>query len=493
VRSIVVLGPPGAGKTSLVERLAGPRTGLPGSLGVAWSGDIAFLDPPGHPDLGGWVTAALRAADAALFVVPSGVGLSPMTVELWHRCADLGLPRLVAVSHLDAAGADLDETVALCDRLFGDDVVPSHLPLYAGEPGRPGAPVGVLDLVSGVLRDYGGDQPSVRPADREHLELIADARADLLDAVTSASADDELFDAYLAGDPEPDDLRRALAAAVADGTVHPLVPVVPVTGVGCVELLDLVAAVAAALRVAAAPSAREDGRAMAPLSADPDGPLVAELLARLPVTSLVRVFSGTLRSGEIAAAGCDAPVHVHVDDAGGPGAIVPVRGLDDVRVGETLSAPAARLSLRPAQREAGAAFPFGPVDELALTALWLDDPSLVRDAGGALWCVGPEHAAVTLARLRTLAPDAVMRDIVASGASDRPVALRLTVPPAALGAVTRRLQADSVRADSSEKDPSGGTRLAITLPVSRLRAFVADVRAVSDGTVSIERTAPEPD
>jgi hypothetical protein len=100
---------------------------------------------------------------------------------------------------------------------------------------------------------------------------------------------------------------------------------------------------------------------------------------------------------------------------------------------------------------------------------------------------------VTLARLRTLAPDADMREIVASGASDRPVALRLTVPPAALGAVTRRLQADSVRADSSEKDPSGGTRLAITLPVSRLRAFVADVRAVSDGTVSIERTAPEPD
>jgi elongation factor G len=493
VRSIVVLGPTGAGKSALVERLAGPRTGRAGSLGAAWAGDIVFLDPPGHPDLGVWVTAGLRAADAALFVVPSGVGLSPMTVELWRRCADLGLPRLVAVSHLDAETADLDETVALCDRLFGDEVVPTHLPLYAGEPGRPGPPVGVLDLLGATLRDHSGAAPEVRAADAEHLELIEGARADLLEAVTTASADESLVDRYLDDELGEAEARAAFVAAVAAGAVHAVVPVVPTTGVGCVELAELLAALSAALPVAAAPDARVDGELVAPLAAEPDAPFVGELLARCgDGASLVRVLSGTLRTGEVATPLEPTPLAVRLDAPAAPGAVVVVDGLSDVRVGETVSAPSRRVMLRPWPRP-GAAYPMGVVvDRADFADAWAfagDDASLELRADGRLWTVGPEHARVTRARLARQTPGFRVDEREHPGDA----ALVVTAPPGAVGAVTRVLSATAVRPVSSERSADGATVIRLTVSGDRLLQLVTALRSAADGTVSVRRGgAPRP-
>ena len=57
---------------------------------------------------------------------------------LWEECAAVGMPRAVVVTKLDKARADFDEAVAICQRVFGDGVLPLYLPMAAddGTPGR---------------------------------------------------------------------------------------------------------------------------------------------------------------------------------------------------------------------------------------------------------------------------------------------------------------------------------------------------------------------
>ncbi|MFN3828804.1 MAG: GTP-binding protein, partial [Tepidimonas ignava] len=85
---------------------------------------INLLDTPGYADFVGELRAGLRAADAALFVVSAVDGMDAATAALWEECAAVDMPRAVAVSRLDHPRADFDEAVALCQRVFGDNVLP---------------------------------------------------------------------------------------------------------------------------------------------------------------------------------------------------------------------------------------------------------------------------------------------------------------------------------------------------------------------------------
>ncbi len=55
------------------------------------------------------------------------------TVALWEECAAVDMPRAVAVARLDHPRADFDETVALCQRVFGDNVMPLYLPMLGDD------------------------------------------------------------------------------------------------------------------------------------------------------------------------------------------------------------------------------------------------------------------------------------------------------------------------------------------------------------------------
>jgi elongation factor G len=486
VRNVVLVGHAGAGKTTLVEALLA-RTGTILRAGrvedgttVCDSDDVEvrqqrsvslslaplefndikvnLLDTPGYADFVGELRAGLRAADAALFVISAVDGIDALTSSLWEECAAVGMPRAVVITQLDRARADFDEAVAICQRVFGEGVQPLYLPMHADDE----SVGGLIGLLSQRVYDWSSGERVERAPDPEHLPLIENTRAALIEGIIAESEDESLMDRYLAGEEiDHKVLVGDLETAVARGSFYPVLAVAPLTLLGTDELLEvLTAAFPTPLEHPCPPVSRPDGSPVAPISCDPDGPLVAEVVKTttdpyLGRVSLVRVFSGTLRP--------DMPVHVsghggterghpdhdidervgalaiplgatlrHVSHAAA-GDLCTVARLASAETGDTLSSREDPLLVHPWNLPepqlpvAIEAASRADEDKLgtALGRLVAEDPTvrLERNAETGqllLWCVGEAHAEVLLDRLRS-------RHGVAVTTTEVKVALRETL------------------------------------------------------------------
>lgn len=443
VRNVVLVGPSGSGKTTLAEALLA-STGVltragsvtegntvcdhdpaavrqQRSVGLAVApvrhGDIKInlIDTPGYADFVGELRAGLRAADAALFVVSASEGVDASTIALWEECAVVGMPRAVVVARTDHQRADVAAEIASCRAAFGAGVVPLYLP---GDDG------GLVNLLT-------TDDP-------RHEE----DRNALIEGIIAESEDETLMDRYLGGeDIDQATLVADLETAVARGSFHPVMPVCALTGLGLPELLDGIArAFPSPLEHPLPDVTGVDGIPQPRLEADPNGPLVAEVVrtavdSYVGRVSLVRVFSGTLRP--------ERPVHVsghgmadrghedhdvdervaHIYSPLGAnlrevpycvaGDLCALTKLGSAETGDTVSAPEKPLLMTPWEMPE----PLLPVavvprsrsdeDNLArnLGKLVAGDPTLRLERNAethqlVLWCMGEAHADVVLARLR---------------------------------------------------------------------------------------------
>lgn len=462
VRNVVLVGPSGSGKTTLVEALlaqaaaitrqgsvpdgttvcdyedAEHRHGRSVSLAVApliHDGvKVNLIDTPGYADFVGELRAGLRAADCALFVVAANTDIDETTRTLWRECAEVGMPRAVAIAKLDltlqsSARADYETVLLEAQDAFGEKVMPLYLPIRSGE-----TVVGLAGLLS--------------PSEHTDDEL----RGSFIEAVIEESEDESLMDRYLGGEEVAEEtLVRDLETAVARGSFHPVVPVCAATGVGCAELLDLV--------VRAFPSPPEHtppevftpaGGSAGTVTCDPAASLVAEVVKTtsdpyVGRLSLVRVFAGTLRpdatvhvSGHFSSffganADTDLIARSHPDhdederigalafpfgrhqvpaDQVVAGDLCAIGRLSRAETGDTLSAPEQPRVLRP-WRMPDPLLPVAVVartkndeDKLsaALGRLAAEDPSVRIDNNAethqlVLWCMGEAHADVALERL----------------------------------------------------------------------------------------------
>lgn len=449
VRNVVLIGNAGSGKTSLFEQLLKARVaGYRGekedaeraaqlylaSLSTG-SVQVNLLDAPGHPDFVGELRAGIRAADAAIFVISAADGIDGAAQALWDECSAANLPRIIALTKLDAGHADFDGTVVEAQDKFGDGVLPTHVPTIA-----PDGIIGNIGLLSLEEHDYSGGEVVNRKltADDSHVETY---RGPLIEAIIQEAEDDSLMDRYLSGEElDTEYLLDDLMKAVATANLFPMIPVASHTGVGVEELLRLIE------HGFPTPSLHPNPHATTPAGEDlpnppteASAPLVAQVIrtttdpfaGRL---SMVRIFSGTLKADDVVHICGHRPtadeshpdhdnderigqIQVAVGSALEPrnqaiaGEIVMLPKLTTAETGDTLSSkerpalvtswqlpePLLPLAIRAATRN--------DEDKLAgaLQRLAVEDTTVRLDRGGndqlVLWTTGQAHADLLLARL----------------------------------------------------------------------------------------------
>jgi elongation factor G len=433
IRSVLLLGHTGTGKTALVEALLRSLRGLPPadprrlleddpeererghtlSLHVA-TGDLDgyrlnLLDTPGGAEMLGDVYPALLAADTAVFVVDATVGVQPQHEELWRLCETRGIPRVVFCNKLDLERADVAGVIADLRARYGKPLAPVHLPFRHGDD------FGIVDVLHGDAVESIGGQRVREPIPDDQRDAAATARELLVEALIEN--DDDLLERYLDGEePGTNDLAAVFAHGIAEGGFFPVLCGSASTGIGVELLRDFL--------VEECPSPAE-----APHALPHDGPTTAVVLKTyadpyVGRISLLRLLAGQVRADDELVVERTRHRHRlhHLFRLCGrdqlpaglvaAGDLVAVAKLEDVATGDLLCAEAAGVDIDVPAPPPGfhrvVLQPVAVADEdkltVALRRLAQEDPGLRIEldpvAGTRVVAFqGPAHVEVTVARL----------------------------------------------------------------------------------------------
>ena len=250
IRTLALVGPQGAGKTSLAVALLAKAgaIGAPGSLErgstvsdfdplerkmqhslnaavlhLEHAGTrIHLIDTPGANDFIGQALPALEAVETAVVLINAASwkvsGIDAMAVRMMDHAAERHLDRLLVVNKIDAAGADLAALLADIQATFGRECLPLNLPDAGGTK--------VVDCF--YNRDGHSDFGSVDAAHRALVEQVVE--------VDGAFVDRYLND----GDIDPVELHAPLEQALREGHLMPVCFVSARSGAGVAELLDVI-------------------------------------------------------------------------------------------------------------------------------------------------------------------------------------------------------------------------------------------------------------
>lgn len=305
VRNVALMGHSRAGKTTLAEAMlfaSGAlsrmgrvedgntvsdhdeeehRHGYSISLALVtldWDGHrLNLLDTPGYADFEGEVASAAFAADTAVILVDAVAGVEGGTEAAWRQAEIAAVPaRFFVISRIDRENADFDRVLEQLRSRYGRTVAPIAIP---------GGESGVVSLLADVAA----------PAALE--ATFTAGREMLIEAI--GETDDDLLARYLDGTPiTGEELRAALARAVRQGNVTPVMLACALTSTGVAELLgELVA-------LGARPTDRTymgtNGDAV---TVDEEGPFVARTFKTssdpfVGHLSFVKVLSGRWSRGD---------------------------------------------------------------------------------------------------------------------------------------------------------------------------------------------------
>ena len=323
LRSVVLAGHAGSGKTTLAEQLlhragAIPRLGRVDdgtahldfepeeqkrreSLSLAvgtFEADgtrISLVDTPGYPDFIADVIEGFAAADGAIYVMDASGGVE---AGLEHAVALGRLTGRAACFFINKSDRENADPTAALDALrasFGHKVAPLQVAIGAAESFE-----GYVDLVHRRAWRWDGSAEVEIPIPDGMAGEVGVRRDQLLEA--AAEADDDVLTKYLEGEEISDpELEACLRKGVKESILAPVLVGSAVKGIGLRGLLDAIVRYLPSPADEAPTEALDKTGAIVATPADEAGPLLVRVfkttadpfVGRL---TYLRVLSGTLHS-----------------------------------------------------------------------------------------------------------------------------------------------------------------------------------------------------
>jgi elongation factor G len=218
-RVIALVGPAGAGKTSLAEAMlfaAGTTDRLGSTANGSSTGDsspearqrggstelnlyhfqhlgddFAIIDVPGSVGFSADGAKALAIADVAIVVVDPDPSRAPLAAPALRALDELGIPHLIFVNRIDQAHGRIRDLLSALQPMSVSPLIGRQIPIWDGEKIS-----GFVDLALEYAFKYRAGQQSERidiPADLHTRE--AEARTHMLEQL--ADHDDELLEQLL--------------------------------------------------------------------------------------------------------------------------------------------------------------------------------------------------------------------------------------------------------------------------------------------------------
>jgi elongation factor G len=323
LRSVVLAGHAGSGKTTLAEHLLF-RTGAQARLGRVDDGTAALdfepeeqkrreslsaavatfdddgtvvtlVDTPGYPDFVAEVISGMAACDGALLVVDASGGVEAGLETAVAQARSWGRAACFFINKSDRENADPAAVLDALRATFGPKIAPIQVAIGAAESFS-----GYVDLVHRKAWHWDGKQEVEIPIPAELESEVARRRDQLLEA--AAEADDDVLTKYLEGEEISDpELEACLRKGVKESVLAPVLVGSAAKGIGLRGLLD------AFIRYLPSPADEPPTTARDPKSGaeaavapDPAGPLLVRVFktAADPYVgrlTYLRVYSGTLR------------------------------------------------------------------------------------------------------------------------------------------------------------------------------------------------------
>jgi elongation factor G len=277
IRTLALVGPAAAGKTSLAESLL-HRAGVIGAVGSLERGTtvsdfdplerrmqhslnasilhldhagtrVHLIDTPGAADFVGQSLPALEAVETAVIVINAATGIEPMAQRMMDYAATRHLDRMIVVNKIDSADIDLPGLLQQIQATFGKECLPLNLPEAGGSR--------VVDCF--YNREGHSDFGSVDAAHRALVEQVVE--------VDAAFVERYLND----GDVDASELHAPLEQALREGHLIPVCFTSTRSGAGVDELLDVIVKLLPNPNESNPPDfLNGEGEAAVPMQAKPD-------------------------------------------------------------------------------------------------------------------------------------------------------------------------------------------------------------------------------
>ena len=323
LRSVVLAGHAGAGKTTLAEQLlfragAIPRLGkvddgtahldfepeehkrrMSLSLAVATfereGYRVTLVDTPGYPDFVAEQISGFHATDAALYVMDASGGVEAGLEQAVAFGRSTRTAACFLINKCDRENADPNAALDALRETFGNKIAPLHLAIGAADTFT-----GFVDLVHRKAYRFDGGREVEIPVPAELEAEIARRRDQLLEA--AAEADDDVLTKYLEGEEISDaELDACLHKGVRESILAPVLVACAARGIGLDALLDAVTRYLPSPDEEGPYEARDKSGATISIPANPSGPLLVRVVKTtadpfVGRLTYLRVLSGTLRS-----------------------------------------------------------------------------------------------------------------------------------------------------------------------------------------------------